>query len=278
MRFAMRCANYLARAGADSDPPAAHRGPGRQSRCWRDVRRLNLICCGGGCRRQMRRRREQKMQEEAAKPEPMRSLPKTPRSHNTSPSKHAAEEPHSGQILRGGPKTWPPEVVEHVQSLLELGWSSLKVANHYSLVAFGLTPQQIDLVRALPACKKPPPSEPQRNDGLSVEQVEQVRKLILEGKTNTAILNHYSLANTNASEAHIQSVRTALEKEAWFVATGGAVTSPMKKSAAKIKAPPLSKQVRASRHLWSKKVAHRTETRRFSCHQLSVANASRKRI
>lgn len=133
-----------------------------------------------------------------------------------------------------------------MQSLLELGWSSLKVSNHYSLIVFGLTAQQIDLVKALPATKKPQPMEAQRSDGLSDEQVERVRKLILEGKTDTAILNHYCLANTTARVDHIQSVRTAMEKEAWFVSSGGAVTSPLKKSATKIKAPQLSKQVHAS--------------------------------
>jgi len=152
---------------------------------------------------------------------------------------HVAGE--SSQILRGGPKTWPLEVVEHVHTMLDLGWSSSKVANHYSLLVFGITPQQIDLVRNAPTSKRAE-AETRRANAWPEELGEHVRKLILEGKTNTAILNHYCLSNTNTSDAHIQSVRTAIEKEAWFNASGAAAASP-KKSASKIRPPPLSKQV-----------------------------------
>ena len=211
----------------------------------------------------MKRRGIQKVLEEVAKSEHGRSLPKTPsRSPNkTSPTKSptAVHDLGDEQILRGGPKTWPPEVVEHVQSLLELGWSSSKVSNHYSLIAFGLSTQQVDLVRSLPTTKRAPAADVRRSDGLSDELVAHVRKLILEGKTNTAIRNHYCLASSNASEAHIQSVRTAIEKEAWFVATGSAASSPMKRSASKIKPPSLSKQVRSTDHKARQSISLRSQ-------------------
>ena len=194
---------------------------------------------------QLKKRRDQK---EAAKwgggslPGPPSRSPKQKSPVHVAGEKspvHVAGE--SSQILRGGPKTWPLEVVEHVHTMLDLGWSSSKVANHYSLLVFGITPQQIDLVRNAPTSKRAE-AETRRANAWPEELGEHVRKLILEGKTNTAILNHYCLSNTNTSDAHIQSIRTAIEKEAWFNASGAAAASP-KKSASKIRPPPLSKQV-----------------------------------
>ena len=204
----------------------------------------------------MKRQRDRKAQEESAKYDQGRTQSKSPTKISPSKSKStaAAADADSGQILRGGPKTWPHEVVEHVQSLLGLGWSSSKVANHYSLVEFGLTSQQVDLVKSLPSFKQDFVPESSSPETLSPTLLEQVRKLILEGKTNTAIRNHYSLAGTNASEAQIQSVRTAVEKAAWRSTCEAQSISPGKRSATKIKPPQLSKEVEM--HFSSNNLTH----------------------
>jgi len=193
---------------------------------------------------QMKKRQELK-EKEVEERRKSYSLSATPSKSpsKTSPSKSpGVTVGDSSQVLRGGPKTWPVEVLEHVHRLIDLGWSSSKVSNHYSLVCFGLTPQQVDLVRSMPTEKRQ--SAEKRSDGLSEELLQKVRQLILEGKTNTAVLNHYSLVNTNTSEAQVQSVRTGIEKEAWRLSgTGTASSLSLTKSASKIKQPTLSKQV-----------------------------------
>lgn len=75
-------------------------------------------------------------------PNPARS-PEGSRSPNKASPASSAPSAGTLQILQGGPRTWPREVVEHVQSLLALGWTSSKVVNHYSLHEFGLTPHQV---------------------------------------------------------------------------------------------------------------------------------------
>ena len=194
----------------------------------------------GVCLTQMKKRRDLKAQEEAN-----RSRTGTP-SRCPPLSKCPVPTAESNQLLRGGPKTWPPEVVEHVKSLVDLGWSSGKVVNHYSLVAFGLTPAQVDLVRNLPAPRRASPADGSA-DIFSDELVQQIRRLILEGKTDTAIRNHYCLSDATASEvlidSQIQSVRTAIEKEAW--SSADLAVSPLRKSASKIKPPSLSPKEKA---------------------------------
>ena len=94
---------------------------------------------------QMKRRQEKKRVLEGAKqapPPPARS-PEGARSPSKASPASSAPSAGTLQILQGGPSTWPREVVEHVQSLLALGWTSSKVVNHYSLQEFGLTPHQV---------------------------------------------------------------------------------------------------------------------------------------
>ncbi|EKX45358.1 hypothetical protein GUITHDRAFT_163254 [Guillardia theta CCMP2712] len=116
------------------------------------------------------------------------------------------------QTLKGGPKNWPQEVVAHIQSLLQLGWSDAK---------------QVGLVRNLPLPKSP-------KDSKMCKQLEQdtyikVKTLILEGKTNTAIMNHHWIVDQEISEAHIESVRTAVEKEIHLKSKEGALSPPKPK-------------------------------------------------
>lgn len=81
-------------------------------------------------------------------------------------------------------------------------------------------------------------------DGLPSALEEQIRKLMIEGKTNTAICNHFCLANIDCCEAQkraqVESVRAALDKEAWMNASES--TMQVKRRSTKIKPPPMSQQ------------------------------------
>lgn len=126
----------------------------------------------------------------------------------------------SSTKLRGGPRNWPREVVEHVQSLLDLGWASAKVANHYSLQEFELSEAQVDLVRATPA---PRPREPGSPPGkLLAEDAARVRALLMEGKTDAAVLQHHALLDSCVTLAQIQAIRAGLRREGAAPASPGA--------------------------------------------------------
>ena len=134
----------------------------------------------------------------------------------------------SSTKLRGGPRNWPREVVEHVQSLLDLGWASAKVANHYSLQEFELSEAQVDLVRATPA---PRPREPGSPPGkLLAEDAARVRALLMEGKTDAAVLQHHALLDSCVTLAQIQAIRAGLRREGAAPASPGA--SPARPPAA----------------------------------------------
>jgi len=124
--------------------------------------------------------------------------------------KAGASPDETSTKMKGGPRNWPREVVEHVQALLQLGWTNGKVANHYSLQEFSLTEAQVELVREMPP---PRPTDAGSPGKLAPEDVSRIRALVVEGKTDQAILQHHFFMDRRVTLAHVQAVRAGMRRE-----------------------------------------------------------------
>ena len=84
---------------------------------------------------------------------PPLTFPPSSSTNTSAPSPDKAHAPASA--LRGGPKTWPREVLAQVQALIEHGYGSSRICNHFTLQRYHLSTDQVDLVRALPTTRGP---------------------------------------------------------------------------------------------------------------------------